>query len=505
MASVRSRISTSYGIAMIAAMAAIAIVIAVQRLASVRQRLTEEASATASLVASIIERQGFRGLAVDTAAGPRPVLSVSVTSLLDALSGYLIVGDSNQSVYWGRAVRQLDEQAKNTALLAEARNAARMDLDTITAAAFSIRESGSARAVRLTNDDVLLVAHLRTLPLAGGVRRVVAGVSMRRLADVSSELAGLTVIVAPVLVLLAMGIAWTLAGRVLEPIDQMVYDVEAITDGRSLHRRVVLESGPRDELGRLGQTVNDMIGRIETSFVALRRFTADASHELRTPLAVIRADVERAMSTPQGSLEQAVALEEALQQVSRMTGLVESLLTLARADEGRIDLVREPVPLEPLLREVAETALILGEEAGITVTMPIIGPATVSGDAERLRQLLLNLVTNAIKYTPRGGTVELSLETRHDEAIVTVRDNGIGIAAADLPLIFDRFWRVDHARSRSEGSGVGLGLAISQWIAQAHDGRIDVVSRLGRGSTFTVVLPANRPPEETPNSALSVS
>jgi signal transduction histidine kinase len=197
------------------------------------------------------------------------------------------------------------------------------------------------------------------------------------------------------------------------------------------------------------------------------------------------------MTTPKGSLEQAVALEEALQQVSRMTGLVESLLTLARADEGRFALVREPVPLEPLLREVAETALILGEDAGITVLLPIVQPGVVVGDAERLRQLLLNLATNAIKYTPRGGTVELSLEIRHDEAIITVKDNGIGIAAADLPFIFDRFWRVDHARSRSEGSGVGLGLAISQWIAQAHDGRIDVTSRLGRGSTFTVVLPTH--------------
>jgi len=477
---------------MLGAMAAFAGVIGIQRRATVLQRLTDEAAGTATLAASFIERQSFRGFSVDTAAGPAPLLPLSVTSFLDALpGGYLIVGDSNQVVYWSRALRQLREEEQRAGVLPEAQRAARQDLDKLTAAAFSIPVSGASRRVQLSNDDVLLVASLRELPLSGGVRRVVAGVSMHRLADVNSELAGLTVLVAPVLVLFAMGVAWTLAGRVLEPIDQMVNDVEAITDGRSLHRRVVLQSATRDELGRLGQTVNDMIGRLETSFTALRRFTADASHELRTPLAVIRADVERAMTTPKGSLEQAVALEEALQQVSRMTGLVESLLTLARADEGRFALVREPVPLEPLLREVAETALILGEDAGITVLLPIVQPGVVVGDAERLRQLLLNLATNAIKYTPRGGTVELSLEIRHDEAIITVKDNGIGIAAADLPFIFDRFWRVDHARSRSEGSGVGLGLAISQWIAQAHDGRIDVTSRLGRGSTFTVVLPTH--------------
>lgn len=220
---------------------------------------------------------------------------------------------------------------------------------------------------------------------------------------------------------------------------------------------------------------------------------------------MIRADVERAMTTPLDSHEQAVALEEALQEVSRMTGLVESLLTLARADEGRFALVREPVPLEPLIREVAETATILGEEPDVTVRLPILEPVSVMGDPVRLRQLFMNLATNAVKYASRSGIVEISLEFRHDEAIISVRDNGIGIAAADLPFIFDRFWRVDRARSRTEGAGVGLGLAICQWIAQAHDGRIDVTSRLGRGSTFTIVLPAAPNPPKTPNTALSNS
>jgi signal transduction histidine kinase len=270
----------------------------------------------------------------------------------------------------------------------------------------------------------------------------------------------------------------------------MVSHVAAITDGRSLHRRILLDPDATDELVRLGHTLNDMLARLEASFVALRRFTADASHELRTPLAVIRADVERAMHTGRDAHEHAVALEEALQEVSRMTGLVESLLTLALGDEGRDALTRGEVALEPLVHDVAETAGILGEQARVNVRVPRVEPVTVRGDAERLRQLLLNLVTNAVKYSHEGGLVEISLESRHDEAIITVRDDGIGIAAADLPFIFDRFWRADPARSRSTGGGSGLGLAISQWIAQAHDGRIDVQSRLGRGTTFTVVLPA---------------
>jgi signal transduction histidine kinase len=184
-----------------------------------------------------------------------------------------------------------------------------------------------------------------------------------------------------------------------------------------------------------------------------------------------------------------------------MADLVESLLTLARADEGRYDLHREPVRLEPLVRDVFETAAILGEESGLTIELPDCEDATVMGDPNRLRQLLLNLVTNAIKYTPRGGRVEISLTRRpHDEVALTVRDTGIGISASDLPHVFERFWRADRVRSRRiastdsswtlERGGFGLGLSIAQWIVQAHGGMLTVQSRLGRGSIFTVVLPA---------------
>jgi two-component system OmpR family sensor kinase len=269
----------------------------------------------------------------------------------------------------------------------------------------------------------------------------------------------------------------------------MVDEVAAIRDGRSLHRRLPV-TDTTDELARLAATLNEMIERLETSFGALRRFTADASHELKTPLAVLRADVERAMGGTGTSNEHLAALEEALQETARMADLVESLLTLARADEGRFDLHREPVEMEPLVREVYETAVILGEHAGLTVTLPVIEEATVQGDRTRLRQLFLNLITNAIKYTGRGGRVELSLSRRLDSVTFSVRDTGIGIAAADLPFVFERFWRADRARSRaSERGGFGLGLAISQYIAQAHGGSLTAISRLGRGSTFTVSLP----------------
>jgi two-component system OmpR family sensor kinase len=289
-----------------------------------------------------------------------------------------------------------------------------------------------------------------------------------------------------------------IAGNTFKPVDTLINEVEAITDGRSLHRRVPTDEAD-DELARLADTLNRMIGRLQTSFGALRRFTADASHELKTPLTVVRADVERAMHPSASSDERMQALEEAMQEVARMSDLVDSLLTLARADEGRFDLIREPIPLEPLVRDVYETALILGEASGVTVTLPLVEDAVVMGDSTRLRQLFLNLITNAIKYTPSGGQVEMTLSLRNNNEVgFAVRDTGVGIAAADLPHIFDRFWRADKARSRraaadlrgtTERGGFGLGLAIAQWIAQAHGGTLTAQSRLARGSIFTVLLP----------------
>jgi len=186
-----------------------------------------------------------------------------------------------------------------------------------------------------------------------------------------------------------------------------------------------------------------------------------------------------------------VALEESLQEVTRMSDLVDSLLTLARADEGRFELAHEPVHIEPLVRDVFETATILGESNGLAISMPEVVDAVVMGERARLRQLLLNLITNAIKYTPKGGRVEISSAYKAPgEVAISVRDTGIGISATDLPHIFDRFWRADRARSRSaERSSFGLGLAISQYIAQAHGGSLVAQSRLGRGSLFTVILP----------------
>lgn len=400
--------------------------------------------------------------------------------VLDFAPDYILVADSNDRIIY---------RSRNVRLLAgidtTRPSAGPSDSAKIITNARGLDE-GAYGLLRLSNDQILL--RMRKVN-NGRVGKVWVGLSANEVSFVPGSLLSVMLIVAPLLLALSLSGAYTIASRAFRPVDAIIDQVEAISDGRSLHRRVAIGAAG-DELSRLSATLNAMIERLETSFGALRRFTADASHELKTPLTVIRADVERSMSPTTTNTEKAIALEEALQQVTRMADLVDSLLTLARADEGRFDLHREPVQLLDLTREVIETARLLGEMAGLTVDVPILEAAEVQGDATRLRQLFLNLVTNAIKYTKRGGRIEITLARADDQVLFAVRDTGIGIAAADLPYIFERFWRADRVRSRaSERGGNGLGLAICQWIAHAHGGSLTVESRLGRGSRFVAILP----------------
>lgn len=369
------------------------------------------------------------------------------------------------------------------------------DRERLTAAARAMTDPGKVARVRLRSDDVVIAMRVRYVEGESSIHRVFVAVSERPARLAPRDLVATMLLVGPLLICLSVGWAYLIAGRAFRPLDRMVDQVTAITDGRSLHRRLAIGSAGT-ELVRLAVKLNEMIERLETSFGALRRFTADASHELKTPLAVLRADVERAMSPTTRRDERAIALEEALEQVTRMAELVNSLLTLARADEGRLEVVQDAIVLDDLAREVVETARLLGEESGVHIEASDLAAAEVRGDLMRLRQLFLNLVTNAIKYTPRGGTVTIALTRVGTEAHFSVRDTGIGIAAADLPYIFDRFWRADRSRSRAaERGGFGLGLAICQWIAHAHGGSLTVQSRLGRGSIFTAQLPLAVPSE----------
>ena len=481
MSSVRARLTTAYAITLFCTMVAFAIVLVIARRASAFRELDEHVKAQAAAVLDIIsdaERSGVPlTVGPDTLAGN--VVAPQLYKKLEGIGDYVLVLDPN-----GRALY----------LSFEAQRLSDDDRVTLQQAVLQAGPNGPATFVSLDSDRVLLLA--RPDPQGQKVARIAAGASVRAAETAPGNLAATMLALMPLFLLLSIAGAYLISGRAFRPVELIINEVEAITDGRSLHRRLPAD-GDNDELGRLSNTLNEMIARLETSFGGLRRFTADASHELKTPLTVLRADVERAMNPRVGHNEQLVALEEALQETTRMADLVDSLLTLARADEGRFELATEPLHLESLAREVFETAVILGEDAGLEVSLPVIEDAVVMGDRTRLRQLFLNLITNAIKYTPRGGRVEVALSKRIDEATFTVRDTGIGIAAGDLPYIFERFWRADRARSRravteggaAERGGFGLGLAIAHYIAQAHGGSLTVQSRLGRGTAFTVSLP----------------
>lgn len=290
--------------------------------------------------------------------------------------------------------------------------------------------------------------------------------------------------------LVTAGVGWLLARAVLSPIDRITQTARGIGQGQKLDLRLKPHPQP-DEIGRLIETFNQMLERIETSFVAQRRFVADASHELRTPLTTIRGNVD--LLRRNGHLTEAdrqEALADIASETERMYRITHGLLALARADAGR-HLERASVDLASVLNAVYRQVQPLAQERGIGLSyndgrLPPLA-TQVLGNADALQELVLVLVDNALKYTPSPGAVRLSLGREGRSLVITVSDTGVGIEPTDLPHIFDRFYRGVAARQME---GTGLGLAIARWIADEHGGRIQVESEPGKGSTFTVWLPA---------------
>ena len=327
-----------------------------------------------------------------------------------------------------------------------------------------------------------------TAPITIGGHAVVLRVSRseERLRNQLWEILVVLVFGSPLVVVLAGVGGYLLARRALLPIDHLASEAQRITAER-LHERLTVPN-QRDEIGRLTGVINDTFARLESSFDQLRRFTADASHELRTPLAVVRGIGEAAVTERRSPKEYEDAIGSMLEEVDRMTTLVETLLRLSHGDAGRIRVSREPLDLGQLARDVTSSLGILVEERNQKLMLDIADGVVVPVDRLVLREAVTNVLDNAIKYSPAGSTVAIRVGRIGDEALLAIADEGPGIPPEHRERIFHRFFRVEEARSR-DGGGSGLGLAIAKWAVDIHGGAITVEQRPGGGSEFRILLP----------------
>jgi heavy metal sensor kinase len=315
---------------------------------------------------------------------------------------------------------------------------------------------------------------------------VVVAAPLQGVEEAVDRILNLLLIAGPVAMAVAGIGAWWLLRRALDPVERMRRKAEEI-GFEQLHERLAVPKA-NDEIGQLGATLNAMLDRLEGGVRANQQLIADASHELRTPLAAMRVELDVSLRDGHRTAAERQVLQSVREDVDRMSRTVDNLITLARADEGRLDLVSDEVDLDQALDEATRPLRGLAEAKG--VSLRTTGePARTRGDEQRLQHALANLIENAIKFTPRGGEVTLSSWRRGNEVGITVSDTGPGIPAHARAHVFDRFYRVDRSRSRESG-GSGLGLAICREIATAHGGRVWVDSEEGNGSAFSLALPA---------------
>jgi heavy metal sensor kinase len=290
----------------------------------------------------------------------------------------------------------------------------------------------------------------------------------------------------PFVVSLAVAGGYWLMRRSLQPVDEITKRAEGITSTNLSERLPVIRTG--DELERLSMSLNRMIERLANAFQHINRFSADASHELRTPLTILQLELEGLVQNHRGDASLEERIGSALEETHRMSRVVESLLTISRLDAGEVKMDKSHLDLGELAASTAGEMKLLAEEKSIGLSVQAGIGVEVAGDRVRLQQVVVNLIDNSIKYTPAGGMIELRVGREGRSAVLEVSDNGLGIPAHDLPLVFERFYRADKARSRASG-GAGLGLSIVKAICAAHNGDIRVSSQEGKGSTFRVELP----------------
>ena len=345
-------------------------------------------------------------------------------------------------------------------------------------------ESPIYREVRVGDQELRVLS----VPIVdGGHKIAVLQVAVRL--DVMNQaregLTNLLTIIWLVSFLFSGNAAWLTLGQTLKPLEAITETAEQINRADDLSRRLPYQGPEDDEIGSLVNSFNQTLERLEALFTAQQRLFADVSHELRTPLTVIKGNVDLMRRMKRLDEESLMTIDH---EAGRLTRLVGGLLLLAQAESGKLALSMQKVELDLLLTEVFQEMSILAGNR-VRVRLNEIDQVYVNGDRDRLKQVFINLVANAIQYTPQGGEVFLSLERIGEQARIICRDSGPGIPAEDLPHIFERFYRAEKSRTRGKTTGFGLGLSIANWIVERHGGRIEVDSKEGQGTTFAIWLP----------------
>lgn len=369
--------------------------------------------------------------------------------------------------------------------------------NNIDASKFPLSQEAYADALSGTNSyETFLVdgkhpIRVITMPILREkklVNLVQVGTSLEAVKETLRNLRIFLFTAVPSVLVFATLFARFLARRALKPISKIIKTARDIGQGQELSQRIPVFK-VQDELGQLALTFNEMMDRLENSFAQMRQFSSDASHELRTPLTVLQGQNELVLSKLRDPKEYQEVIISNLEEIKYMSKVLEDLFVLSRSDENQVLLNYKRMDLRDLVEEVCRHAEILAEEKDISIVIAFLEQVKINGDEVRLRQMVWNILHNGIKYTQPGGELKVSLLEESGFALLSIQDTGIGIPEKDLPFIFDRFYRVDKARSKDEG-GSGLGLSICRHIAEAHKGKIGVESKPGLGTRFKIHIPS---------------
>lgn len=386
----------------------------------------------------------------------------------------------------GNYIQVLDGQGR---VVARSSNLEEMSLP-VSAEAFAQARQGNTTYEVVRNagkHPIRVVTRPVTFMDKGLVAIVQVGSSLEGMDEIFHSIAYILFLGIVASVVVASVVGWFLAQKSLKPVAEITAMAKRI-EAENLNERIAIK-GPQDEIGKLASTINEMIGRLEKSFKQIKQFTADASHELKTPLTVLKGEMEIALRAKDNPALMREALVSSLEEIDRMSSIVRNLLDLAKIDIEREGGAKTLVRLDKVISDRCDHLRKASLDSGVELNILRISPVNIIGDSLRIGQLVSNLIDNALKYTPQGGKVDVSLGEEAGFAVFKVRDSGIGISKEHIPYVFDRFYRVDKARSRDAG-GAGLGLSICKEIIDSLEGSIEVESELDKGTLFTVKIPS---------------